>query len=288
MLQNENILSGSNSLDMDHDRVKAYIRDKSSISIPELQLNVGISYARVKEIIARLTEEGLITEVIDGARYGINTELAGIRTLTRDEALAARALLRDEDVSALAEFKNGTELNSTTLAKYVALMNTELLVQRGSKLYFGCDGASVNLIRSFDLDDFDWFVEKITYELTLAALRSKGDAKRYISELSTVSDEMKNTVLAKAEEYRKRGEEPRPISKKVTLDRVKFMLIESLLLANDFPAADGYVGLIKRDVTLLRRMGVGDGDFLLALTLAEEEMSDLSAEFIRDVRKLLS
>ena len=32
----------------DYDRVKLYIRDKSSVSIAELQLQIGLSYGQVK------------------------------------------------------------------------------------------------------------------------------------------------------------------------------------------------------------------------------------------------
>ena len=125
-------------------------------------------------------------------------------------------------------------------------------------------------------------------ELTVAVLKSDNGAEHHIEKLSTVGDNLKSAVLTKAEEYRKSGAEPRAITKDVTLERVKYMLIENVVLGNDFASVNEYVGLIKNDISLICRIGARDGEFHKALILAAEELADVSDEFIRDLKKLLS
>ncbi len=262
------------------------LRDKQSVSLPELQMHFGISFSDVKAFVEILKQNGIIIGKIDGLSYKTNSRIIVCTDLEYDDILYIAAALSKKDIATLSGFKSGSGATPARLGACDNLIKEGVIFEMEGNLYLSYGKPTVDALVGLKFSEEEWLIEKTVAECLDAALKGI-DVLAALEDVHMIPPQIASAVRERLPEVEKSGKAPRPVRRVMNLDSMKFGVIENTIRHYCFEDVESYLEAVRAEISKLREAGLEDTDMLAVMNIALGEIETLSIESIKEIKNML-
>lgn len=281
-------------------KIIEYLKGKEEISLPDLQLDLGVSYREVIAAHRKLSENGYLSERIEGIRVRVNSLYVTPGELGEDDIRACveafdwceLSLLRDieeffdKDNCAQCEFENLSKNDGIEL-----LIRHKIVHEFEGKHYPSITPSSYerlkDALRAVLDNDFD-LGAAIGYPLFMCWTVDPKKACDIMS-LPFIPEECRDYVDAKVHVYEQTRRMPKSPNYKIkNKNIIKFEIIESFIDRCYFKTKDEYDSEAKKTLELIKRSDIFPDIIIMIMEQATKEIiEELTLTNIMEIRKII-
>lgn len=279
---------------MEEKTIRLYLKDKTHISVPELQTDLKVGYSQAKEIAQYLVKKSLAEEKPQGIAYRLNYRTLTPRTLSVREHWELTQSLTDQELAVLVrlsdEEKTPEELKD--FSQELGRLEERELIHRFRDFYFLSltEDSMIRLKEDMYEDVSKITLAQIGYPILVSCVEAEEKADELLS-LQFIPKECKTYIIKGLERYARTGIKPKRARENGRFSKsgaLKYEILEAFVCNCQFDTKEEYDEAARENARIIENSPHCSKAFKEAARNAAREVEkELTLSNLMEIRKII-